>query len=286
VLIEVKASGLNGADLAQRQGAYPPPKGASPLIGLEAAGIVVELGEGVEEFSVGDRVCALLAGGGYAQYCVAPAGQVAPLPAKASFVEGAALLETLCTVWLNVFEIGHLKENETFLVHGGTSGIGTAAIQLAAHHGARVWATAGSAEKAALCLQLGGHRAINYREESFDEIIRDSGEGIDVILDYIGGDYIEANVRCLNAGGRMVVIAFKGGRSGSTLRSKPVAFKAGLVSAVRRKVWPMIEDGSYRIVIDSVFPAEQAAEAHAHMESGRHAGKIVLNWENFAQGDG
>lgn len=301
VLIEVKASSLNGADLAQREGTYPPPKGASEILGLEVAGVVAGLGPGAAGFELGDKVCALLTGGGYAQYCVAPIGQVAPLPAGLGFVEGAALLEALCTVWLNVFDLGGLKAGENFLVHGGTSGIGTAAIQLATNCGARTWTTAGSEKKVKLCLELGATRAINYREQDFSTIIRESGEGIDVVLDYIGGDYFEANLKCLNAGGRMLVIAFKAGRfgkidlgrvlmrnisvEGSTLRSKPVSHKAELVAAVRREVWPAIEAGSYRVVIDSIFPVEQAAEAHARMESGEHMGKIVLSWDKALLAD-
>lgn len=295
VLIEVHASGLNGADLAQRQGSYPPPKGASEILGLEVAGVVAALGEGVDRLSVGQRVCALLTGGGYAQYCVAPVGQVAPLPEAVTFIQGAALMETLCTVWLNVFELGRLEAGETLLVHGGSSGIGTAAIQLAVLHGAKVWTTAGSDEKTRLCMELGASRAVNYRTEDFAEAIKAGGGGIDVVLDYIGGDYFEANMKCLNPEGRMVVIAFKGGRfgkvdlgrmlmrnlsvQGSTLRSKPVARKAALVAAVRDHVWPAIESGAYRIVVDSVFPADQAAAAHRHMEAGTHMGKIVLAWD-------
>lgn len=295
VLIEVHASGLNGADLAQRQGVYPPPKGASEILGLESSGIIAALGEGVSELAVGDRVCALLTGGGYARYCVAPSGQVAPMPENLDFIQGASLLETLCTVWLNVLEIGELKARQNLLVHGGTSGIGTTAIQLAKLRGAKVWATAGSEEKTGLCLKLGVEQAINYREADFAEVIRESGNAMDVILDIVGGDCFEQNLKCLNTNGRMIVIAVKGGRygkidigrllmrnlsvHGSTLRAKPVAEKTALVKAVRDNVWPLIEDGSYRIVIDSVFPASNAADAHRHMESGKHMGKIVLAWD-------
>jgi NADPH:quinone reductase len=302
VLIEVKASGLNGADLAQRQGTYAPPKGAPEILGLEVAGVVAALGPGASGFEIGDRACALLTGGGYAQYCVAPAGQVAPLPAGLGFIEGAALMEALCTVWLNVFDLGGLSAGETFLVHGGASGIGNAAIQLAALHGARVWTTAGSETKTRLCLDLGAARAINYREQDFAKVIRESGEQIDVILDYIGGDYFEANVKCLDAGGRMIVIAFKGGRfgkidlgrmlmrnisvQGSTMRSKPITRKAALVATVRREVWHAIEAGSYRVIVDSVFPAADAAKAHAYMETGSHMGKIVLAWDEALHAHG
>ncbi|MCO5135800.1 MAG: NAD(P)H-quinone oxidoreductase [Phyllobacteriaceae bacterium] len=295
LLIEVHASGLNGADLAQRQGSYPPPKGASEILGLEASGVVAAVGEGVSGFATGDRVCALLTGGGYARYCAVPAVQAARLPSGVDFIQGTSLLETLCTVWLNVFEIGQLKTDESLLVHGGTSGIGTAAIQLATLAGAKVWSTTGSAEKVKLCLESGAEQAINYHEADFAEVIRESGEAMDVVLDIVGGDYFEQNLRCMGTHGRMIVIAIKGGRygkidlgrllmrnlsvQGSTLRSKPVAEKAALVSAVQQRVWPMIADGSYRIIVDSVYPASKAAEAHRHMESGRHMGKIVLNWD-------
>lgn len=295
VLIEVRASGLNGADLAQRKGLYPPPPGASEILGLEVSGVVTGLGEGASGFSVGDKVCALLTGGGYAQLCVVPASQVAPLPNGLSFAQGAGLMETLCTVWLNVVEIGQLKEGETFLVHGGASGIGTAAIQLASSLGAKVLATAGSDKKAQLCRELGASLAINYREKSFSEEIRSSRQGVDLILDMVGGSYFEQNMKCLNAGGRMIVIAFQGGRfgqidlgrllirniqiRGSTLRSRPVEEKAALVKAVRENVWPLIENGTYKVVIDSTFSPEEVGDAHRHMESSSHMGKIVLIWE-------
>jgi NADPH2:quinone reductase len=295
VLIKVATSGLNGADLAQRQGLYPAPKGASEIIGLEVAGTITAVADDVSGFSVGDRVCALLAGGGYAQYCVAPSGHVLPLPKGVGFVEGAALMEALCTVWLNVFELGELKDGETLLVHGGTSGIGTAAIQLSALRGHKVWTTAGTPQKVELCKDLGATNAINYRTQDFAQSIKDSGEGVDVILDMVGGDYFEANMRCLKPGGRMIIIAFKGGRfgkvdlgrlltrnivvRGSTLRSKPDAMKTALVGAVRNVAWPLIESGGFRIVVDRVFPAADAAQAHAYMESGQHMGKIVLDWQ-------
>lgn len=299
VLIEVATSGLNGADLAQRQGIYAPPKGVSNVIGLEVAGTVAALGGDVTGVSVGDRVCALLAGGGYAQYCAASAGHIRPLPKGLTFSEGASLMETLCTVWLNIFELGELKSGETLLIHGGTSGIGTTAIQLAALRGHEVWTTAGTQEKVDLCMDLGATRAVNYRQEDFAQVLKDAGVGVDVVLDLVGGDYFEANLRCLKPGGRMIVIAFKGGRfgkidlgrllmrnivvRGSTLRSKSDTEKAALVGSMHHAVWPLIESGAFRVVIDSVFPAADAAKAHAYMESGQHMGKIVLDWQDMAR---
>lgn len=292
VLIKVAAAGLNGADLAQRRGVYPPPKGASDIPGLEVSGTIEALGEGIEGFAVGDRVVALLAGGGYAQYCNVPASQVLPLPDHLSFVEGAGLMETIVTVWANVFDIAGLREGETLLVHGGTSGIGTTAIQLAKAFGARVAATSGSEEKAELCRQLGAETAINYKTEEFASIVRERHGGANVVLDIIGGPYLEGNIRAMAPKGRLVFIAFNQGRmgqldiarvmmngltvTGSTLRSRPLAEKARLVSEVREKVWPLVESGSFKPVIDQVFPLAAATAAHVRMESGSHMGKIIL----------
>lgn len=292
VLIKVAAAGLNGADLAQRRGVYPPPKGASDIPGLEVSGTIEALGEGVDGFAVGDRVVALLAGGGYAQYCNVPASQVLPLPDHLSFVEGAGLMETIVTVWANVFDIGGLREGETLLVHGGTSGIGTTAIQLAKAFGARVAATSGSEEKAELCRQIGAETAINYKTEEFASIVRERHGGANVVLDIIGGPYLEGNIRAMAPKGRLVFIAFNQGRmgqldiarvmmngltvTGSTLRSRPLAEKARLVSEVREKVWPLVESGSFKPVIDQVFPLAEATAAHVRMESGSHMGKIIL----------
>ncbi|MBI1621231.1 NAD(P)H-quinone oxidoreductase [Aquamicrobium sp. cd-1] len=292
VLIKVAAAGLNGADLAQRRGVYPPPKGASDIPGLEVSGTIEALGEGVDGFAVGDRVVALLAGGGYAQYCNVPASQVLPLPDHLSFVEGAGLMETIVTVWANVFDIGGLREGETLLVHGGTSGIGTTAIQLAKAFGARVAATSGSEGKAELCRQIGAETAINYKTEEFASIVRERHGGANVVLDIIGGPYLEGNIRAMAPKGRLVFIAFNQGRmgqldiarvmmngltvTGSTLRSRPLAEKARLVSEVREKVWPLVESGSFKPVIDQVFPLAEATAAHVRMESGSHMGKIIL----------
>lgn len=292
VQIKIAAAGLNGADLAQRRGVYPPPEGASDLPGLEVAGTISKLGEGVTGLAEGQRVCALLTGGGYAQYCTVPAGQVLVLPENVDFISGAGLIETTATVWANVFEAGALKLGETFCVHGGTSGIGTTAIQLARLVGARVVTTCGSAEKAERCRDLGADRAINYRNEDFAAIVREELGGVDVILDIIGGPYLADNIRILKPGGRLVFIAFSGGRmgeldiarvmmnrltiTGSTLRSRPIAEKARLVAAVRERVWPLLASGAFRPVIDSTFPLEQAAEAHRYMETSRHMGKIIL----------
>jgi len=293
VLIEVKAAGLNGADLAQRRGVYPPPPGASDIPGLEVAGFVKALGQGVSGLAEGDRVCALLTGGGYAEFCTAPAGQVLKLPDNIDFAAGASLIEAMATVWLNVFEIARLIPGERLLVHGGGSGIGTTAIQLANLTGSEVHCTVGSQEKVEACRKLGAKRAINYRQESFAEIIRsDEINGVDVILDIVGGPYLSDNIRSLRRGGRLVFIAFGGGRSGeldiarvmmngitvtgSTLRARPIDEKSRIVEEVRQRFWPFVADGRFKPVVDSTFPLEQAAEAHGFMESSRHIGKIVL----------
>ena len=299
LLIRVTASGVNRPDVLQRKGMYPVPPGASDLPGLEVAGTVVEgdakaLAEA--GFQVGDRVCALVAGGGYAEFCVAPVGQCLPAPAGLTDIEAASLPETFFTVWSNVFDRGRLQAGQTFLVQGGTSGIGVTAIQLAKAAGATVIATAGSAEKAAACTSLGADHAINYREQDFvAEVDRiTAGKGVDVILDMVAGPYIARELKCMAEDGRLVIIAVQGGVdaqidagavlrrrltiTGSTLRPRPVAFKTAIASALRSKVWPWLEDGTVKPVIHQVFPAAEAAAAHALMESNRHIGKLVLQW--------
>ena len=291
VLIEVAYAGVNRPDALQRAGAYAPPPGASDLPGLEAAGRIAALGVGVAGWSVGDEVCALLPGGGYADYVVTPAAHCLPVPAGMSLREAACLPETVFTVWSNVVMRGGLTAGEVFLVHGGSSGIGTTAIQIASALGARVFATAGSAEKCAACEQLGAERAINYRDEDFVEVLRAAG-GADLILDMVGGDYIPRNVRALKTDGRLVQIAFLGGPkvelnfaqvmtrrltiTGSTLRPQSDLAKARIAEAVRTHVWPMIAAGRMRPVMDQEFPLVDAAKAHARMEGSAHIGKIVL----------
>ena len=289
VLIKVAASGVNRPDVFQRMGNYPPPPGASDLPGMEVAGAIVE-GE-----RAGEEVCALLAGGGYAEYAVAPAGQCLPVPKGLSLIEAAAIPETFFTVWSNVFERGQLGRGETLLVQGGTSGIGVTAIQLAHALGHPVFATAGSDEKCRACESLGA-RAINYKTEDFVERVLafTEGRGADVILDMVAGDYVARELNALADDGRLVVIATLGGASatlnmsklmrrrqtvtGSTLRPRPVAFKAALAQRLHDAVWPLIESGKVRPLIHQVFPAEEAAAAHALMESSAHIGKIVLRW--------
>jgi NADPH2:quinone reductase len=294
VLIRVAAAGVNRPDILQRTGNYPPPPGASPILGLEVAGTIAALGPGVAEWREGDAVCALVAGGGYAEYCVAPAPQCLPVPKSLSVVAAAGLPETFFTVWSNVFDRGRLAAGESFLVHGGSSGIGTTAIQLTHAFGARVFATAGSAEKCAVCRDLGAERAIDYRQEDFVAVIKQmtQGRGVDVILDMVGGPYIERNLRSLAVEGRLVQIAFLQGSkvtldlahlmvrrqtiTGSTLRPRPVADKAAIARQLRDKVWPLIEAGKVRPVIDRTFPLAEAAAAHRLMESSAHIGKILL----------
>jgi NADPH:quinone reductase len=294
ILLRVHAAGVNRPDALQRAGNYEPPPGASDLPGLEAAGEVAATGEGVERWKVGDRVCALLPGGAYAEYAATPAAHALPIPSGLSMVEAAGLCETFFTVWTNVFERGRLQAGETLLVHGGSSGIGTSAIQLAAARGARVFATAGSAEKCAACERLGAERAVNYREEDFVAVAQEltGGNGVDVILDMVGGSYIPRNVRALALEGRLVIIAFLGGAkvelnfspvmrrrltiTGSTLRPQSVEAKARIAAGVEREVWPLIEAGRIRPVMDQTFPLEEAAAAHARMESSVHIGKIIL----------
>ncbi len=299
VLIRVSASGVNRPDVLQRSGSYPPPPGASDLPGLEVAG-VVEAGDAAAlaqaGLKVGDRVCALVAGGGYAPYCVAPVGQCLPVPAGLSDVEAASLPETFFTVWSNVFDRGRLQPGETLLVQGGTSGIGVTAIQLAKAMGATVIATAGSDDKCAACLALGADHAINYKSQDFSAEAKalTGGKGVDVILDMVAGCYVEREVQCLAEDGRLVIIAVQGGIqsgfnaglvlrkrlviTGSTLRPRPVAFKAAIAQALRAKVWPLLASGAVKPVIHSTFPAADAAQAHALMETNAHIGKIVLTW--------
>ncbi|MGH7054707.1 MAG: NAD(P)H-quinone oxidoreductase [Stellaceae bacterium] len=294
VLIRVAYAGVNRPDVMQRRGLYPPPPGASPILGLEIAGEIVARGNGVTGFEDGERVCALVAGGGYAEYCTAPAPQCLPVPKGLTLAEAAALPETFFTVWTNVFDRGRLRTGETFLVHGGTSGIGTAAIQLAHAFGARVLATAGSAEKCAVCTKLGAAAAINYRTEDFVAVARrmTDGKGVDLILDMVGGSYFPRNLRALAVEGRLVQIAFQEGSevscnltpimtkrltvTGSTLRPRSVAEKGAIAAALKDKVWPLIEASRVKPVIHKVFPLEEAAAAHALMEGGVHIGKIVL----------
>jgi NADPH:quinone reductase len=294
ILIRVHAAGVNRPDALQRAGNYAPPPGASDLPGLEAAGEVAAVGPGVTRWRIGDRVTALLPGGGYADYAVAPADHALRLPEGLGMLEAACLPETFFTVWHNVFERGRLRAGESFLVHGGSSGIGTTAIQLGQARGARVFATAGTAGKCAACRDLGAELAINYREEDFVARVREAteGRGVDLILDMVGGDYLQRDVKALALEGRLVMIAFLGGATaelnfaqvmtkrltltGSTLRPQSVEAKARIAAALEAQVWPLIEAGRVAPVMDRVFPLEAAAEAHARMESSAHIGKIAL----------
>jgi len=292
IVIRVAHAGVNRPDALQRAGAYDPPPGASDLPGLEAAGHVAAVGPGVTRWREGDAVCALLPGGGYAEYALAPADHALPVPAGLDLRAAACLPETVFTVWSNLFQRGGLRGGERVLIHGGSSGIGTTAIQLARQFGARVFVTAGSAGKCAACEALGAERAIDYRSEDFVEVMRGAG-GADVILDMVGGDYIPRNLRALADDGRLVQIAFLRGPSeklnlaqlmvrrltitGSTLRPQSVAAKARIARAVEAQVWPLVASGAVAPVMDSAFPLERAAEAHARMESSAHIGKIVLD---------
>jgi putative PIG3 family NAD(P)H quinone oxidoreductase len=294
VLIDVAASAVNRADLLQRRGFYPPPPGASDIIGLECSGTIAALGRDVTGWSVGDEVCALLAGGGYAERVVVPAGQVLPVPRGISVVDAAALPEVTCTVWSNVFMLANLQAGDTFLVHGGSGGIGTMAIQLARRHGARVFTTAGTAAGLDRCRELGADVTINYRDEDFVERVaaETHGRGVDVILDNMGGSYLPRNVAALATNGRSVTIGLQGGTKGeldvgllltkrasvhaTALRARPVEEKSAVVAAVREHVWPAIESGEVRPVIDRAVPMERAADAHRAMEAGGHLGKIML----------
>ncbi len=294
VLIRVAAAGVNRPDCLQRAGGYPPPPGASDLPGLEVAGEVVATGPGVAVPAPGDRVCALLAGGGYAGYCVAPAVQCLPVPAALSLVEAAAIPETFCTVWANVFELGRLSRGETLLVHGGASGIGTTAIQLAVAFGARVFATAGSDDKCVLCVDLGAERAVNYRTEKFLDALQahTAKQGVDVILDMVGGPYLADNLKLLRPDGRLVYIAALGGNkgelnvgqvflkrltiTGSTLRNRPVAEKGRIARALEQHVWPLLLQRTVVPVIQQVLPLEAAVQAHRLLEANEALGKLVL----------
>ena len=294
VLIKVAAAGLNRADVMQRNGQYPPPPGASDLLGLEVSGKIEAVAPDAYGVSVGDEVCALLAGGGYAQYCTAPASSCLPIPKSLNIIEAGAVPETFFTVWTNVFMRGNLKEGERILVHGGTSGIGTTAIQLAAAIGARVCATAGSKEKCDASIELGADYAINYREFDFVEEIKTwtSGQGVDVILDIVGGAYVPKNIKCLASEGRLVIIATQGGLkaeinvlpimlkrltvTGSTLRSRTVSEKSKIAEELKKHAWPLLDDGEVKPIIDSIFPMAQVREAHRRLESGSHIGKVLL----------
>ncbi len=294
VLIKVAAAGVNRPDILQRKGGYPAPPGVTDIPGLEIAGTVVALGSKVTAWKIGDDVCALVAGGGYATYCVAPAVQCLPIPSGLSLIEAAALPETFFTVWTNVFDRARLKKDEVFLVHGGSSGIGTTAIQLAAAIGATVFATAGSDAKCRACEILGATRGINYRTEDFVAVIKDAtaGKGANVILDMVGGDYLGRNLVVAAPEARIVQIAFLQGSkitadmtplmlkrlilTGSTLRPRSVAEKGAIAAALREKVWPLLNKGLIKPQIDSTFPLAEAAAAHRYMESSQHIGKIVL----------
>jgi len=294
LLIKVAAAGINRPDVMQRTGNYPPPPGASDIPGLEIAGTVAELGHGVDRFKVGDAVCGLVAGGGYATYCVAPAVQCFPVPKGLSMVEAAAIPETFMTVWPNLFERGRLQGGERVLVHGGTSGIGTTAIQLARAAGARVFATAGSKAKCEACEALGAERGIDYKTEDFVAVVKQltDGKGVDVVVDIIGAAYFAKNLDVLGMEGRLVQIATQSGLkaeinllavmqkrlhiSGSTLRPRPIQDKARIAKLLEDHAWPLFESGRIKPVIDSTFPLQDAAKAHARMDSSQHIGKIVL----------
>ncbi len=294
VLIRVQAAGVNRPDVLQRRGDYPPPKGASDLPGLEVAGEIVALGEGVERWQVGEPVMALVAGGGYAQFCAAPAPQCLPIPPGLTTTQAGAVPETFFTVWTNVFDRGRLKPGETFLVHGGSSGIGTTAIQMARRFGARVFATAGSAEKCAKCRELGATLAIDYRNQDFVEAVQaeTAGNGVDLILDMIGAEYFPRNLKSLAVEGRLVQIAVQRGAkaevnladimvrrlsvTGSTLRPRSIAEKGAIARALEHEIWPWLAEGSVRPIVHATFALADAASAHRLMESSAHIGKIVL----------
>jgi putative PIG3 family NAD(P)H quinone oxidoreductase len=294
VLIQVAFAGVNRPDCLQRQGNYPPPPGASDIPGLEVAGTVAALGEGVDGWAVGDEICALLTGGGYAEYCVAPVLQCLPIPTGLTMQQASALPETFFTVWSNIFDRGRLKPGEILLVHGGASGIGTTAIQLAKALGSHVLTTVGSADKAPPCLELGAERVINYHEEDFVQVVKSAtnNRGVDVILDMVGGDYVQRNLSALAVEGRLIFIAFLRGAkvelnlapvmmkrltvTGSTLRARPIADKAPIAQALYKTVWPLLASGKVSPIIDRIFPLSEVAAAHALMESNRHVGKILL----------
>ena len=298
ILVKVQAAGVNRPDVAQRQGIYPPPKDASPILGLEVAGTVAAVGAGVTDFAVGDQVCGLANGGGYAEFCILPVGQALPFPKGYDAVKAAAVPETFFTVWANLFQMAGLTEGENVLIHGGTSGIGTTAIQLAKAFGATVYTTAGSAEKCEACEKLGATRGINYKSEDFAAVIKEvtGGKGVDVVLDMIGAAYFERNLSCLAKDGCLSIIAFLGGNiaekvdlrpimvkrltvTGSTMRPRTAEEKRAIRDELVAQVWPLLESGSVAPVIHSVLPFDQVVEAHRLMESSSHIGKIVLTLE-------
>lgn len=298
VLIKVMAAGINRPDVAQRKGNYPPPAGApTDIPGLEVAGVVTEIGADVTRWKIGDKVCALVIGGGYAQYCNAPEGQCLPVPDNLSFAEAASLPETFFTVWSNVFDRGRLQPGEILLVHGGSSGIGVTAIQIATALGSKVYVTAGSAEKCRFCEDLGATNAINYNEENFADAIAKltDNKGVDVILDMIGGPYTPLNIKCLAIEGRLVHINTMKGKNveidlgevmrkrinitGSMLRSRDVGFKTAIAHNLEQHIWPLLASGKIKPVIYKIFAADEAAKAHALMESSGHMGKIAISWQ-------
>jgi NADPH2:quinone reductase len=295
VLIKIAAAGVNRADVLQRKGHYPPPPGAPSHPGLEAAGVIAAVGSAVREFNVGDKVCALLQGGGYAEYCCVDEGQVLPIPGTLSMIEAASLPEAYFTVWSNVFGFGRLQPGESLLVHGGSSGIGVAAIQLASALGYTVFTTAGTDDKCRFCEQLGAKRAINYKTQDFVQVIAEQTDkrGVDVLLDMVGGSYLSKNISCLAPDGRLVIIATQSGSkgeldllrilqrrlvvTGSALRPRDVAFKRAVKAQLLDVVWPLLACGAIKPVVDRVFPLDRATDAHAYMESSAHRGKIVLD---------
>lgn len=294
VLIKVYAAGVNRPDVFQRQGKYNPPAGASPIPGLEVAGEIVKLGAGVTEFALGDRVCALVSGGGYAEFCVAPVPQVLPIPTGLTFTEASGIPENYFTVWTNVFDRGQLQKGETILIHGGSSGIGTTAIQLCHQFGARIISTAGNDEKCGVCKSLGADHAINYKTQDFEAETKaiTGGKGANVILDMVGGNYIQKNINCLALEGRLIQIAFLQSSisqldlmavmtkrltiTGSTLRPRTVEQKGKIARALSKEIWPLFNDKKIKVLIDTVLPLSRASDAHALMESSTHIGKIVL----------
>ncbi|MDP3618217.1 MAG: NAD(P)H-quinone oxidoreductase [Ramlibacter sp.] len=303
LLIRVAASGINRPDVLQRTGNYPVPPGASDIPGLEVAGVIVDgdaQAMASAGFKIGDRVCALVAGGGYAQMCVAPVGQCLPVPKGLSDIEAASLPETFFTVWSNVFDRARLQAGETLLIQGGSSGIGVTAIQMAKALGAKVIVTAGSDDKCSACLRLGAHHAINYKTHDFVEEVKKltDGAGLNVVLDMVAGTYVAREVQCMAEDGRIVIIAVQGGTksefnsglvlrkrlviTGSTLRPRPISFKTAIAQSLRDKVWPLIESGAIKPVIHSTFTAGEASRAHELMESNQHIGKIVLTWDAVA----
>jgi NADPH2:quinone reductase len=297
VLVKVTAAGVNRPDVAQRKGHYPPPVGAPQDIpGLEIAGVITDAGANVKHFKVGDKVCALVVGGGYAEYCNVPAGQCLPIPSDLTFVEAASLPETFFTVWSNVFDRARLQPGESLLIHGGSSGIGVTAIQMAKALGSTVYVTAGSDDKCKFCEELGADKAINYKIEDFVEVIKDitQGKGVDVILDMVGGDYTPRNMQVLADDGRLVLINMMEGKdthidlslilrkrltiTGSALRARDVSFKSDIAKALQKNIWPLIASGQIKPVVNAIFPAHKAADAHTLMESSKHIGKIVLTF--------